>query len=214
MNMKKITTLFLLLLMATTLHAQGLQPLNAAQRKVFLARINQKVNTIRTLSGAFTQVRDITFMKEKLTAKGRFYYDRQNKLRWEYLSPYSSTFVLNNGKAVARNGKQNKRLDLNSSKAFQKIAHVITQSITGENLSANKQFSVTFYRKGADYVAVLTPKDKNIKKVYKEIRLTFDDADNMVSTVVLTDPSGDTTTVSLQNVKVNASLPATLFNID
>ena len=77
------------------LSAQTLKKATEAEAKVMVAEINKTAASIRTLACNFTQVKTLSFLNDKMTSQGRMCYDASGKLRWEYTSPYTYTFILN-----------------------------------------------------------------------------------------------------------------------
>ena len=113
-----------------------------------------------------------------------------------------------------RNGSRTNSVDLRSSRLFQSIARVMEGSVTGKSLSSGKDFTAQMYTQGATWVAVLTPKDSAMKKMFKTVRLFFNPAHSMVSKVEMVESNGDTTTITLSGAKVNEKINDSVFNIN
>jgi outer membrane lipoprotein carrier protein len=211
---KNMILLALLLGLSINMQAQSLGKVNAQQQKTMIEKINRTAASIKTIQANFTQVKSMSFLKEKLTATGRMYYDAQGKLRWEYLSPYQYTLVINNNKVYTKTGGKTTTIDINSSRLFQSIARIMVNSVTGKDLTSNADFTVRMYTHGADYVAYLTPKKAAMKKLYQSIRLYFDNSRNMVSLVEMIEKKGDKTTIDLRNVKINGAINEKVYSVN
>jgi len=196
-----------------TLAAVGQTPkkVDAAQQRQMVERINKAAAAIRTIDCKFTQVKTLGFLDDKLTSTGRMVYDGSGKLRWEYQQPYSYVFILN-GQKVHINSQQSKQtIDISQSRLFKGIAEVMMNSVTGKGLTSNGDFACTMYTAGNEWQALLTPKRKEMKKLFKDIRLCFSSTKQMVTRVEMTELSGDTTVITLKDVKTNGRIDEKMF---
>jgi outer membrane lipoprotein carrier protein len=206
---KSILTIVVML--AVSLHAQGLRRVSDADARAMVEQIGSAASSVRTLEGDFTQVKSLRFLNDKMTSQGRMYYDATGKLRWEYVRPYTYVFILNGQKVYIHSSRGSQTIDVRQSRLFQGIAQVMMNSVTGKNLSANNDFSTVLYTQGDEWVAELTPRKKEMKQMFKTIRLHFDSASQKVSKVEMTEQSGDLTVITLKNVKTNGKIDAHLF---
>ncbi len=203
-----------LCLMAASLavHAQALEKADAAQQKAMVEKISQTAASIRTMECQFSQVKTLGFLNDKLTSGGRMLFVAEGgKLRWEYQQPYSYTFILNGDKAYIRSVKSRQTIDIRQSRLFQSIAEVMMNSVTGKSLTTSRDFGCEMYSRGDEWQAVLTPKRKELKKLFSTIRLHFSSGRQMVTQVEMAETSGDTTVITLKNVKTNGRIDEKMF---
>ena len=203
-----------LCLMAASLagHAQALEKADAAQQKAMVEKISQTAASIRTMECQFSQVKTLGFLNDKLTSGGRMLFVAEGgKLRWEYQQPYSYTFILNGDKAYIRSAKSRQTIDIRQSRLFQSIAEVMMNSVTGKSLTTSRDFGCEMYSRGDEWQAVLTPKRKELKKLFSTIRLHFSSGRQMVTQVEMAETSGDTTVITLKNVKTNGRVDEKMF---
>jgi outer membrane lipoprotein-sorting protein len=57
----------------------------------------------------------------------------------------------------------------------------------------------------------MVPQKKEMKKMFKAIRLRFDSTRQMVSQVEMTEQGGDTTLITLKDVKLNGKVDEKMF---
>lgn len=210
--MKK-TTLFLITL-AWTFAASAQKAMTAAEQERAIADITKAAQATQTLQCDFVQTKTLSILNDKMVSHGTMAFARPSKLRWNYTTPYDYTFIITDDKVLIGKGKQRNSIDLKSSQVFQEIARMIAGSITGKCLTQTKDFAVSMQSDANNYIALLTPKDKRVKKMFKSIRLTFDRKASAMSMVELTELSSDVTTITFQNVKQNQPLGATTFTLD
>jgi len=213
MKFKHILLTLVLALTTVAASAQALKPATAAQQRDMTARINKVASTTQSITCNFTQVKTMSFLNEKLTSTGRMFYDNKGRLRWEYTKPYSYTFVIAGGKVLTRSGKTTQSIDLRSSRLFQNIAQMMLNSMTGRALTDTKQFKTALYTGSGEWVAVLTPVAREVRNMFKTIKLHFDPRTAMVTRVDMVEKSGDTTVITLHNVKTGTRIDENVFSI-
>ena len=152
-------------------------------------------------------------LNEKMVSKGKMYYQKSDKLRWEYLSPYNYTFILNGNNVLLKNKKRNDVINVNQNKLFKEIAQIMMSSVVGNNLSDDKSFKTTISETSVEYVASMIPLRKNMKQMFKTIVIHFDKKKKYVTKVELLEKNGDKTIIELQNISINEAISASLFNI-
>lgn len=210
--MKKIAGLLLCLMLALTAQAQSLKKADAAKQRQMIERINRAAAGITTLECRFTQVKTLRFLNDKMTSSGRMLFMADGgRLRWEYQQPYQYTFVINGEKVYIKSARNTQTIDIRQSRLFQSIAEMMMNSVTGKSLTSSADFGCTMYSGGDEWVAQLTPKRKEMKKMFKEIRLHFSAQQQMVTQVEMTEPSGDTTVITLKDVKTNGRIDTKMF---
>lgn len=214
MNRKYFFLPFLLLLAHAGGRAQPLVPATGDERRVMLEKIEESSRAMTSLACDFVQEKDLSILDERLVSTGRMYYRRDNRLRWEYLAPYLYTFVLNDEKILMQTGMSREVVDVKSSKLFREIVKIMMSSVNGRGLTDAKSFTVAFYRAGAAWKVVLVPVQRETRKVFSAIELTFNTADYTVDEVRMDEPNGDATLVKLSNKRFNAALDDETFAID
>jgi outer membrane lipoprotein-sorting protein len=195
------------------LSAQTQKKATEAEAKAMVAEINKTAASIRTLACNFTQVKTLSFLNDKMTSQGRMCYDASGKLRWEYTSPYTYTFILNGQQVHIQSAKNRQTIDIRQSRLFQGIAQVMMNSVTGRNLTSNKDFACTFFTQGDVWVADLVPQRKEMKQMFSTIRLRFDSKRRMVSQVEMNEKRGDVTIITLKDIKTNEAIHQNQFTL-
>lgn len=192
--------------------------LNLSAQKVNEAKVKQQINAVaskmKTMQCDFVQTKYLKMLNDKMVSRGKMYYQQSNKLRWEYTSPYTYTFVLNGSKVLISRGKRNDVINVNQSKFFKEIARIMMNSVVGKCLTDSKDFKVSLTGASAEYVATLYPQQKQMKQMFQKIILHFNKQKSTVSKVELIEKKGDRTIIELKNVKSNAPINAKVFGIN
>lgn len=207
------TKLIVLLAAMLPLVALSQTKLTAQKQAQVIQKIDRSAAAMKSMQCTFTQTKSMKMLSKKMTSKGVMYFKSPNKLRWQYTSPYSYTFLMNGDKVRLVSNKSTQNVDVRRNKMFRQITNIILNSITGGNLSKTSDFTVVLYKDGGAYYAQMYPKKKELKQLYKYIRIRFNAALTMVTTVEMVEKTGDTTVVTLTNVKTNHAINESVFAI-
>ena len=175
--------------------------------------ITQAASGMKTMQCDFTQTKHLKMLNDKMTSKGRMYYQQTNRLRWEYTSPYSYTFILNDDKVLLKNKQRNDVIDVNKNKLFREIARIMMNSVVGTSLTDDKSFQSTIATNGNEWIASLLPQRKDLKQLFQKIILHFSKKNAMVKQVELIERNGDRTVIELNNIRTNEKISADMFTI-
>ncbi len=208
-KMKRVLfTVFLLCLGLVGATAQTVDETKVKQQ------INAVASTMKTMQCDFVQTKYIKMLNDKMVSHGKMYYQQSDKLRWEYTSPYTYSFVLNGSKVLISKGKRSDVINVNQSKFFKEIARIMMNSVVGKCLTEKKDFKSVITGTATEYVATLYPQQKQMQQMFQKIVLHFDRKKSVVSEVELVEKKGDRTVIELRNVKTNAPVNAKVFTVN
>lgn len=189
----------------------------AAQGKLDESKVKQQINAVasamRTMQCDFVQTKYVKMLNDKMVSRGKMYYQQSDKLRWEYVAPYTYTFILNGQKALISKGKRSDVVNVNQSKFFKEIARIMMNSVVGKCLTDSKDFKVSMAATSAEYVATLYPRQKQMQQMFAMIVLHFSKQKSIVTKVELIEKKGDNTVIELKNVKTNTPVNAKVFSV-
>ena len=202
-----------LALLCTSLSAWGAdyKPLTEAQTAEAIKKIDASCAGIKSLTADFRQVKDIAILQEKMASTGKMWF-ADGMLRWEYVSPYTYLFILNKEKVLLQSSQTSSKMDVNSNRLFKSIARIIMNSITGQGLAGGEDFKARMFLDGGCYVAELEPLKKEMKQMFKFVRLHFG-KDWKVNEVDLIDNSG-VTMITILNAEYNKTVDEKVFVVD
>ncbi len=184
------------------LQAQTLKKATEAESKTMVAAISKTAAAIRTLTCSFTQVKTLSLLNDKMTSQGRMRYDASGRLRWEYTSPYAYVITLDGRQLHIEGDGERKTVDIGQSGPLQGVVQVMTDCMTGKNLTSGKDFASEWFKDGDVWVAELVPRRKELKQLFSTIRLRFDSKRRTVSKVELKEKGGDMTVITLRDVRI------------
>ena len=197
--------------LVTALVAMSFSVKASGQDSDAIARINAKASSIKTIVADFTQEKDLSILNDKIVSKGKMHYDG-GMLRWEYLTPYSYLFIMNGEKVLLQSSTSTTTGDVASNRIYRMIARIMMDTVTGKCLAGSGDFSVKTESSSGGTVAVLTPLKREMKSMFKEVRLHFG-KDDYVETIELVEGTGDRTVIKLSSVKYNTEVDPSLFTV-
>lgn len=205
--MKRLLSILLTLFVALSATAQRVNEAAVKQQ------INAAASRIRTMQCDFVQTKHMRMLNDKMVSKGVMYYAQPNKLRWQYTSPYTYTFVLSGSQVMMNKGKKSQVVDVSQSKVFKEITRIMMNSVVGKSLTDGNDFKSSIADGKTEWIVTLTPLKKNMKQMFSSIKVRFNKQRSMVSAVELYEKNGDQTVIELSNVRTNISLNAQLFSV-
>ena len=210
--MKKNLVLLIGLLSCSMSLSAQYQKATEEQKKEIVSKISQASGEMNTMQCDFTQVKELSFMDEKVTTEGKMYYKKANKIRWEIVKPVKSAFLMDGQNIRMISGDNTNKIPVNSSKMFSGISNVLIGCVSGSGLVDSPDFDSQFMVGKDDYQIILIPKKKEIKDLFATIQLYVAKADSRIRSVELIDKDGDKMTITLKDVKVNTAIDDSIFS--
>lgn len=213
MNRKLLFSFTLAWLLGTAIHAQT-TPATPEQQQTMLDKITAASAQMQTLICDFEQTKALSILNEQIVSKGKMYYKQNGKLRWEYVSPYNYTFILNGDRILLQTESSKNVIDVKSNRLFREIVKVMINGVNGSGLTDLKNFTGKYYRSEKKWEVILTPVKKEMKQMFSSIKLTFNVSDFTVESVEMEEQNGDKTTIRLTDKKTNGKIEDRQFDID
>jgi chaperone LolA len=171
------------------------------------ARLEAASKDLTTLSGEFTQRNKLKLFKQELKSRGRFYFQRPRRIRWEYLDPDPSTLILDGNVATLRTpGAAPQTFDLARDATMRAVFDQLVTWLGGQQ--ANTDYDIVT----RDFTLILTPKATSpVAKAFSRIELRVDAKTLLMRSILLTEKNGDEKEITFTKVTRNAALPANAF---
>ena len=197
----------------TFLSLSAQTPLSQQEAQPVLSQISAAAQQTKTLQAQFFQTKTLKMLNHRLVSRGRMSYAQPTQLRWEYSSPTHYVFVLSGNKVLLGGDRGKNVVDVRQNKVFQQIARLMVSNVTGQCLT-DRSFRTQLFSHNGTWIAQLTPQRGEMKALFSQITLTIDPKLAVVSRVVLTERSGDVTTIELSGFKKNQHVAASDFKVD
>ena len=178
-----------------------------------MQKVGEVAQKTKSLQCSFTQTKTLKMLNQKMIVKGRMCYSQPSKLRWQYISPYQYTFILNGTKVLMKSAQRKDVIDAAKNKVFREITAIMLSSLTGECLNDKQRFKTQMFVDGDKWIAQLTPLKKEMKQMFSLLVITFDSKQLIATTVEMREKGGDNTLIELHQVKKNVAVSDEEFKI-
>jgi outer membrane lipoprotein-sorting protein len=211
---KRLTILapfiLVILLLPAAVKAQyaGYKPV--ADLAVFKKQFASESAKVMSISSDFTQDKTLMALTEKITSSGKFWFKRNNRVRIEYLKPFSYLLVMNGDKMLVKDSEKESKINVKSNRLFQQVNRIMIDCVQGTILDS-KDFSTKVFENDKVYLLEMTPSSKALREFFQTILLTVEKKDYSVKSIEMNEPAGDKTIISFQNKKLNEQVADTVF---
>ena len=199
--MKRVLLYIICLLTIFSAFGQNGKELVGDQRVKVISEITKNTVGIQSLSCQFTQTKQSSLLVDNAEAKGKMSYSRPKSLRWEYITPYSYALVVE-GDSLSMTGNGTASTNQKANRMMKEMSSLIIGSINGERLFDERTFSINIYEETGCYRVKMNPKRKDMQRMFQNITFLFGSDDYTVRSVVLTEKSGDATTINFENLTI------------
>lgn len=188
-------------------------PVTDNETKTFIKnKILSESKKTTSLQCNFVQEKKSTLFSEKAISKGIMLYKAPNALRWEYLSPNKIALILNENEVffINESGEVS-----NSNKVLKQLGTLIISTINGEALNDTKKFKAEYFKDNKNnklLLIKLTPVPTRLKDMFASIRIVIDTTDYLASKIMMEETSGDVTTITFSEKKVNIKISNEKFS--
>jgi outer membrane lipoprotein-sorting protein len=210
----KFTLLAIMALVWASTKGQEAQLTSADNVNVITSRIESSNSKIQSLQSDFIQEKELSFLEEKVFSSGKFYFQRENKIRWEYSKPYSYVIVMNGSLIRIEDEGKTNTLDASSNRLFSSISHILAGIIDGSVIQQEEQFKAKFLENERMVKVLLEPRMSGFKEFIQRIELDINKKDYNVDAVKLVEKNGDYTLINFTNKKFNAPLQEDIFSVN
>ena len=200
---KKAIFILLLALLSISVWAQNEKPLTEAESQKVISMLTQAASSMQTLQCRFVQEKNSSMLAETSIAKGTMHYAAPDRMRWEYTEPYAFALVVNGEQITKVTDGKAETLDGKSSRMYQGMVSLIMGSASGKKLFDASVFDVALYDDNEFWRAEMTPKRRDIKRMFSQLVFRFDKKTNGISLVEFKDAGGDVTSIRFEDIKLN-----------
>jgi outer membrane lipoprotein-sorting protein len=180
--------------------------------ETFKAAFTKATQNTSTIKSDFTQEKNLSMLSDKISSRGKFWFKKENKVRLEYLQPFTYLMILNAGKIYIKDGAKENRVSANSNKVFQQVNRILVDCVGGTVLS-NPDFHSRIFEGPKAYLIELQPVARNLKALYQKINIFIDKKDYTAESINMLELSGDDSNIRFFNKELNANIPDPLFTI-
>ena len=207
--MKKLVLSILFIAFGLMVSAQTQLSENQAQEVI--RQLTQEAAKMQSMQCRFVQQKTSTMLAEPSVAEGTMHYAAPDRMRWEYIKPYAFALVVNGERIVKVTDGKAEVLEGNAGRMYQGMVNLIMGSASGQNLFDKSVFDVVLYDDGSFWKAEMTPKRRDMKRMFSQLVFRFDKKTKGISRVEFIDAGGDVTEIRFEEIKVNEAIEEEKF---
>ncbi len=185
-----------------------------ARLDALIARVKIEQGRVTTMQATFEQHKQSTLLLEPETARGLFYYQAPESVRWEYRSPNPIVMVID-GQQLTTFYPDLKRAErLAVDRLSEQIFKYLGAGGSLETLTKYFWLTARFPKeRGGAYQIELKPRYQRVARRLAGIEMTIDGVSFLPMRLRYAEPSGDTTEYRFADVRVNQPLPPDQFRL-
>ena len=203
--MKKRLLIFVLTFMGLTIYAQP--RLSEKQSQEVMNQLSQAAASMQSMQCRFVQEKTSSMLAEPSVSEGVMYFVAPDKMRWEYVKPYAFALVVNGDRIVKVTDGKAEVLEGNSSRMYQGIVNIIMGSASGKKMCD----ATVFDDDNAHWKAEMTPKRRDMKRMFSQLVFRFDKKTNGINHVEFIGSNNDVTSIRFEEMKMNEKVDDKLF---
>ena len=170
-----------------------------------LKKITSAASEMKTMKCDFVQLRKMALLSEDIKSSGVMYFEKPSRLRWEYREPSAYVMSIDGGTVTIDSDAGHSVSDASSSRLYKGIADMVMGCMSGESLTDTRMFRTSFTDLGSVWVAELKPVRKDLQRMFQSLVLNFDPATGLLRSMVMNDPAGNSTSITVSNISVNGN---------
>ena len=206
--MKRFLLIAMLTVVGLTAYAQP--RLSESQSQEVMSQLTQVAASMQTMQCRFVQEKTSTMLVEPSVAEGMMHYVVPDRMRWEYTSPYAFALVVSGERIVKVTEGKAEVLEGNAGRMYQGMVNLIIGSASGKKLFDTTIFDITLYDDNGFWRADMTPKRRDMKRMFSQLVFRFDKKTNGISRVEFVEASGGTS-IRFEEIKVNEAIEEEVF---
>jgi outer membrane lipoprotein-sorting protein len=180
-----------------------------------LEQFDQAQRETTTMVARFTERKELRLLEKPVVSRGEFYYNRPNRVRWEYLEPDRKIFVITEEMYVAYYPEL-KRAEEVPIKKFvgKRLFRFIGLGQSIEELGKYYEFHLA---KDSDvkgtHLLLLTPRKRKIRERVAEMKIWVDAETFLPRQFQYLESDGDSTLLAFHDVRVNVEVADQRFRL-
>ena len=200
-----------ILFVAVSLMVTAQTQLSESQTQEVIRQLTQVASTMQSMQCRFVQEKTSSMLAEPSVAEGTMHYAAPDRMRWEYTAPYAFALVVNGERLVKVTDGKAEVLEGNAGRMYQGMVNLIIGSASGKKLFDTTVFDIVFYDDNGFWRADMTPKRRDMKRMFSQLVFRFDKKTNGISRVEFVSANGDVTSIRLEEIKVNEAIDDAFF---
>lgn len=210
--MKRVSSLLGLLLIGICF-AFGQTMHRMTDLSVFKRRLAETAQRVHSIECDFKQTKYMTVFRQKIVSRGRFYYQKPDKICMDYARPVNYAIVINGHYIKTVSGGKKSVTNIGANKMMNQMQDMIAASMTGDLSRLSSQYRTAFYENDKYYLARVIPVDATIRQYMQQIDIYLDKASMSVYELRLRENASNYTEYLFYNRRFNSLRDESVFSV-
>ena len=202
--MKKL--LLSIVFIAFSLMVSAQTQLSEIQSNEVIASLTKAAASMQSMQCRFVQEKTSAMLAEPSVAEGTMHYSAPDRMRWEYTTPYAFALVVNGERIVKVTDGKAEVLEGNAGRMYQGMVNLIMGSASGKKLFDTTVFDIVLYDDNGFWRADMTPKRRDMKRMFSQLVFRFDKKTNGISRVEFVEAGGGVTSIRFEEIRLNEKI--------
>ena len=202
--MKKL--LLSIVFIAFSLMVSAQTQLSESQSNEVIASLTKAAASMQSMQCRFVQEKTSAMLAEPSVAEGTMHYAAPDRMRWEYTTPYAFALVVNGDRIVKVTDGKAEVLEGNAGHMYQGMVNLIMGSASGKKLFDTTVFDIVLYDDNGFWRADMTPKRRDMKRMFSQLVFRFDKKTNGISRVEFMEAGGGVTSIRFEEIRLNEKI--------
>lgn len=210
--MRRILLLLGCLFLMTVASAVAGEPVSTAASQALFSSLERTAGAANTLSSDFIQEKHLSMFKTVVSSKGRFYFSKPDRLRWELTSPVGSGFVLKGekGRRWHQRTGRTENFQISQEPVMKLVSDQLFAWARADFSWLKREYRITVLSESPAALR-LEPRSAATADFLKHLLISFSPDGRYVKSVEVHEKDGDFTRIKFVNAVVNKPLAADLF---
>lgn len=210
--MKRISSVLGVLLLSVCF-AFGQTMRRMTDLTVFKNRLAETAQKVRSIECDFKQTKHLTVFKQTIVSRGKFYYQKPDKLCLDYSRPVSYQLVINGDRLKTVSGGKKSVTTIGANKVMNQMQDMIAASMTGDLSRLSSQYRTVFYENDKYYLARVVPVSSEARQYMQQIDIYLDKASMAVYELRLRENASNYTDYFFYNRRFNSLKDENIFSV-
>ena len=174
-----------------------------AQDKDFYRQLAKISSGIETLSGSFTQIKEIRSLDVKIVSTGTFRYSRNRDIRFDYVTPRKMSIIVREKEVeIITEEKTTVYAFKGQKNAMAEMAQIMNTCMKGFLQELGNNYELSYVLNDQGHCVSIRNANKESENSFVTIDLCFDKSKYALKEVVVQEKSGYMTTYVFSNVNI------------
>jgi outer membrane lipoprotein carrier protein len=180
-----------------------------------LEHLQQQLKSVDTVQADFVQEKRLSVLNHTVTLTGNFALQKPNKLVWIVREPVKYAVRID-GEEIRQwdqDTNQVQVIHLGGDPTFAAVTQQLQAWFMGDYKTLGDSYDVLLLGENPLRLSFIPKGESMVAKALKQVDLTFGKSEQAIEKMVVTESSGDVTTLQFNSTKVNQPIPKETWEI-